>query len=307
MLLDLHGVGVPQRLLLLPAETCSRNIFCWRAEQYSAKCGHSLQNVEQKYGIKASPWYSCLPTKMSGEKHPSDMPPHERDNYLRRFPRMAWWLRQVDGNHPDYPGMSQSQQLPPSPPLHPLSQQNILASPESSYMPLLTPPPSPFNLQAHQQGVPRPLIPLSREAFIYQSLLASQTQNQSNAYLASPRAPPPPSHTPPSVQAITVSIPLNTGIVGGLVTRRELHLPSNLAFADFYSRICANMDIQPKDASVGYKYHNDKAKDPPRQLSDVNEYNAMMNEMVRKVLAARSKNPVLFLHNLVRHQPNLHF
>jgi len=60
------------------------------------------------------------------------------------------------------------------------------------------------------------------------------------------------------------------------------------------------MDLRPEDASIGYKYHNDRAKDPPRQLSNQNEYGAMMMEMVRKVLAARSRNPVLFLHNLVR-------
>ena len=103
-------------------------------------------------------------------------------------------------------------------------------------------------------------------------------------------------------QVITVLVPLNTTIVGGLVTRRELRIPSELIFADFFSRVCANMDLQPEDASIGYKYHNDRAKDPPRQLSDESEYTAMMAETVRKVLAARSRNPVLFLHNLVRYQ-----
>lgn len=99
---------------------------------------------------------------------------------------------------------------------------------------------------------------------------------------------------------ITVSVPLNTTIVGGLITRRELRIPSDLIFADFFSRVCANMDLNPEEASIGYKYHNDRARDPPRQLSNENEYTAMMAEMVRKVLAARSRNPVLFLHNLVR-------
>ena len=100
-------------------------------------------------------------------------------------------------------------------------------------------------------------------------------------------------------QIITVSVPLNTTIVGGLITRRELRIPSNLVFADFFSRVCANMDIKPEEASIGYKYHNDRARDPPRQLSNESEYVAMMSEMIRKVLAARSRNPVLLLHNLV--------
>ena len=104
-----------------------------------------------------------------------------------------------------------------------------------------------------------------------------------------------------------VSILLNTAIVGGLITHRELRIPSDLTFADFFSRVCANMDIKPEDASIGYKYHNDRARDPPRQLGSEDEYVAMMGEMVRKVLAARSRNPVLFLHNLVRYEQHLNF
>ena len=57
-----------------------------------------------------------LPTKMSAHRHPSDMLPLERREYLRRFPHMAWWLRQADGNHPDYPGMFQDPRPTASPP-----------------------------------------------------------------------------------------------------------------------------------------------------------------------------------------------
>ena len=103
------------------------------------------------------------------------------------------------------------------------------------------------------------------------------------------------------VQAITVSLPLNTAIVGEQVTHWELHLPSDLMFADFFSRVCVIMDIKLHNTSHGYKYHNDRAKDPPCQLSNGDEYDGMMKEMVQKVLAAQSKNLVLFLHNLVCH------
>jgi hypothetical protein len=67
------------------------------------------------------------------------------------------------------------------------------------------------------------------------------------------------------------------------------------------------MDIKPEEATIGFKYHNDRARDPPRQLSNESDYEAMMTEMVRKVLAAQSRNPVLHLHNLVCHWPCLHF
>jgi hypothetical protein len=100
-------------------------------------------------------------------------------------------------------------------------------------------------------------------------------------------------------QMITVSIPLNTMAVGMPITRRELRIPSDLSFADFVSRVCANMDVKSEDTSIGYKYHNDRARDPPCQLGNEGEYAAMMAEMVRKVLVARSRDPVLFIHNLV--------
>lgn len=100
-------------------------------------------------------------------------------------------------------------------------------------------------------------------------------------------------------QVVTVSIPLNTNIVGGLVTRRELRVPSDLVFTDFFSRMCANMDLDPNEALIGYKFPTDRVKDVPRELGNVSEYSAMMQEMRRRILSARTRNPVLFLHNLV--------
>ncbi|KAF9790818.1 hypothetical protein BJ322DRAFT_999049, partial [Thelephora terrestris] len=97
---------------------------------------------------------------------------------------------------------------------------------------------------------------------------------------------------------VTVSVPLNTAVVGGLVARRELRISSDVTFADFYSRMCTNMDLDPTEASIGYKFHTDRARDPPCELSNESDYLPMMQEMVRKILAARSRNPVLFLHNL---------
>lgn len=262
---------------------------------------------------------------MPRKPRPSDMSPEEWQEYLRRFPRLSWWLGEVDGDHPNYPGMSQicqqtanspSQDQPPLPP-----QRSFLASSTSPHPPLLSPPLPPFSLWAHQQ--------MSLGASTSQNTTTSpsrcaSTQGQSEVGQTASQASPPPSQrtctflihfqtlTHPTVsstsnndaatnrpQMITVSIPLNTTIVGGLITRRELRIPSDLVFADFFSRVCANMDVKPEDASIGYKYHNDRARDPPRQLSDESEYAAMMTEMVRKVLAARSRNPVLLLHNLV--------
>ena len=100
-------------------------------------------------------------------------------------------------------------------------------------------------------------------------------------------------------QAVTISVPLNTAIVSGLITRRELRVPSDLVFGDFFSRVCANMNIDPNEAVIGYKFNTDWAKDPPRQLNNESDYQGMMQEMVRRILASRTRNPVLLLHNLV--------
>jgi len=42
-------------------------------------------------------------------------------------------------------------------------------------------------------------------------------------------------------------------------------------FEDFFSRICAKMDLDPKEAELGYKYHTDWARDPPHQLSNADQ------------------------------------
>src|ERR1700753_310435 len=68
-----------------------------------------LQIVERNPRIKAGEKLRRFAASMPPNR-PPDMSPEEWREYLRRFPRMAWWLRQVDGDHPDPPGMPQSSQ-----------------------------------------------------------------------------------------------------------------------------------------------------------------------------------------------------
>ena len=70
---------------------------------------------------------------------------------------------------------------------------------------------------------------------------------------------------------INVSVPLNTGIVGGTVSRVTLRLALDISFQDFFSRVCARMDLDPLKASLGYKFHTDRARDPPHCLSKEEE------------------------------------
>ena len=72
-------------------------------------------------------------------------------------------------------------------------------------------------------------------------------------------------------QQIDVSIPLNTGVAGGVTVRANLRLPTDLSFQDFFSHVCTHMDLDPLDAKLGYKYAFDRARDPPNQLSSEEE------------------------------------
>jgi hypothetical protein len=146
----------------------SRGMLCISQSQLAHGGAQSQYKSWPKITIfhYQTPCFSPLlfpPAYMSG-KRPPDMFPWEWQEYLRRFPRMAWWLRQVNGNHPDYPGMFQNH--PSS--QHPLlPQRNYFASSTPSSHPSLLPTSQfPFDLRTHQRRIPRAstssLTPLSR-------------------------------------------------------------------------------------------------------------------------------------------------
>jgi len=244
-----------------------------------------------------------------GRRHPSHIPPELWKEYLRRYPRWAWWIGDTSGNHPDYPGMlPSSQHDSPTPSKSPSPCQSgspssstsrwpdhrsplwaLLASPSLSAVPPSLAQP---DFCADRPGATQSVGVPPRGMYGWQCCFMI-------CWLTPHHPVAPVSGNQDHPQMVTISVPLNTTIVGGLVTRRELRIPSNLIFADFYSRMCVNMDLDPNEASIGYKFHTDRAKDVPRQLSNELEYLAMMQEMIRKVLAAQTRNPVLFLHNLV--------
>lgn len=96
-----------------------------------------------------------------------------------------------------------------------------------------------------------------------------------------------------------VSVPQHTAVIGGVVTRAQLRLPTSLSFADFYSRVCARMDLDPLTARIGYKISGDRVRDDPNQLSNVDDYRFAVQKVVDKASRARSRAVVLELFNLV--------
>ncbi|KAJ3738507.1 hypothetical protein DFH05DRAFT_1464590 [Lentinula detonsa] len=102
-----------------------------------------------------------------------------------------------------------------------------------------------------------------------------------------------------NVTQYTVSVPLNTGTVGGIVRRTKLRLPTNLAFNDFFSRICARMDLDPVSACIGYKIvPGQRARDKPYQISNEGEYRAAVTNVVDRIDRARTREVFMEILNL---------
>lgn len=103
-----------------------------------------------------------------------------------------------------------------------------------------------------------------------------------------------------AVANIDISVPLNTGVVGGRISRVQIRLPVDIPFEDFFSRICAKMDLDPANAELGYKFHNDRVRDAPHQLSNDQQLREAFEQGCDLIKRARSRRVVLEIHNLVR-------
>ncbi|KDQ51433.1 hypothetical protein JAAARDRAFT_50724 [Jaapia argillacea MUCL 33604] len=101
------------------------------------------------------------------------------------------------------------------------------------------------------------------------------------------------------VGTIRVSIPRNSGVVGAIVTRSMITVPTDLVFGDFFDRICAQMDLHPSNAQIGYKFHTDRVRDPPHRLSNEDDLREAMEMGMGLIRRARTRTVVMEVHNLV--------
>ncbi|KAI6123726.1 hypothetical protein EDD17DRAFT_1766101 [Pisolithus thermaeus] len=99
---------------------------------------------------------------------------------------------------------------------------------------------------------------------------------------------------------ISVSVPLNTGVVGGTVSHVQLHFALDVDFKDFFSHVCVKMDLDPKVAEIGYKYHTDQACDPPHQLSDSEQLSEAFEHGCQLMKQACGRQVILEIHNLCK-------
>jgi hypothetical protein len=100
-------------------------------------------------------------------------------------------------------------------------------------------------------------------------------------------------------QNIDVSIPLNTEVVRGAIVHVNLYLPTDISFANFFSCVCAQMDLDPLDANLGYKYGSDRVCDALNRLSNEEELQMVMEKGWNKLQLAHKREVVLEIHNLV--------
>jgi len=88
-------------------------------------------------------------------------------------------------------------------------------------------------------------------------------------------------------------------VENGIVTRVIIRLPTNLIFNDLFERICANMDIQPANAILGYKFSGDRVSDPANRLANAEDLAQAMSRATDKIKRARTREVILEIHNLV--------
>ncbi|KAF9228895.1 hypothetical protein BS17DRAFT_763555 [Gyrodon lividus] len=108
-------------------------------------------------------------------------------------------------------------------------------------------------------GVPPPQAPLYQ--YVTPATSSRQEAPTTQAHTALP-------HPEQPVTYLNYSVPNNTGIVGGIVTHSTLCLPCDIAFVDFWDRVCAQMGLIPTEAELGYKYSTDHAREDPHTLGN---------------------------------------
>lgn len=104
---------------------------------------------------------------------------------------------------------------------------------------------------------------------------------------------------PVNATHITLSVPLNTNVVGGIVSQKPLHLPVDLSFEDFFTRVCAHMELDPLNVNIGYKFSGDRKTDPAFRLATEEDLRGAMQRGIDKIRRARSREVIMEIFNLV--------
>lgn len=172
----------------------------------------------------------------------------EQAEFQHHFPRMSWWLGMAP-SHPNYPDTQTSQ---------PASfhwdqyvayhiNQTVQTPGQSQSFQARSSCWDPHAV--HPIDQPPCYNPIRHVLPHYNSVRPAPPH-----YSSIEPAPPP--YVPPA--NISVSVPLNSGVVGGVVSCALLRLPLDIPFRDFFSHVCTCMDLDPLEATLRYKFHTDR-------------------------------------------------
>lgn len=109
----------------------------------------------------------------------------------------------------------------------------------------------------------------------------------------------PPFTEAPKPTIVSVSFPVNSGMIGVAATMRTCSWDTKKPFSEFWLQMCANMQLDPQTAVIGYKISGDRVKDAAREISSEEDYVFAMETILKKTQNARSKTHTLVLQNLV--------
>lgn len=98
-----------------------------------------------------------------------------------------------------------------------------------------------------------------------------------------------------------VSVPLKQFRRSDTMSCAEIAFRWDVLYGDFYDRLCARMDLDPKEATLGYKFEPDSKKTIIRlPQDDPDTFNLMLEKIKSRIARARTRAVVLEIHNLVR-------
>lgn len=102
------------------------------------------------------------------------------------------------------------------------------------------------------------------------------------------------------VPGFTVSVPLKQSRRNDTLSQAEIIFDWDVLHGDFYDRVCARMDLDPREAILGYKFESDSKRSiirlPP---NDPDIFDAMLEKIKSRISRARTRAVVLEIHNLV--------
>lgn len=98
---------------------------------------------------------------------------------------------------------------------------------------------------------------------------------------------------------IQFSLPCNTAMVGGTVTRMVVVFRCDIAFAEWWRRSCETMGLDLGDAQLGYKYEGAPAGEPPTQIASEADLRIAISTGQAMTARALSRTPRVMVYNLV--------